>query len=168
MEINFELTEEDFIKFNLYHMENSPSQKKLYLSLRFALPLLCAVPIYLIETGVFRQSGLSWLTISILFAAGWIFFYPKRHKHILRKQIKKLLHEGDNSSLFGKKTMLIDEKYIKIFDEHSSETILKNNIKSVKIYDDLILIYLSAITAHIIPIRNLDEATKKQLIKELD
>ncbi|KXL52853.1 hypothetical protein CLNEO_18760 [Anaerotignum neopropionicum] len=168
MEIKFELTEEDYIKFNLYHMENSPSQKKLHRSLRYALPLLFTFPIYFIGSGVLKQPSLYWLIISILFFVVWIFYYPKRYKSSIRKQAQKLLREGDNSSYFGKKTMLIDENSIKIFDELSSKTISKNSIKSIKIYDDLILIYLSAVTAHIIPTRNLDETTKNQLIKELD
>lgn len=29
MEVNFEVKKEDYIKFNLYHAENSPSQKKI-------------------------------------------------------------------------------------------------------------------------------------------
>ena len=28
MEVNFEVTKEDYIKFNLYHVQNLPSQKK--------------------------------------------------------------------------------------------------------------------------------------------
>lgn len=78
-----------------------------------------------------------------------------------------MLKEGDDSSLFGKKTMLIDENDIKVYSESTSETISKKSIKAVKVYDDMILIYLSGITAHIIPTRYLSDEYKNSLIKEL-
>lgn len=167
MEINYELTEEDYIKFNLYHIQNSPSQKKIYLFIRFVLPVIFALPIYFIGTGVFQQPRIYWLIIAILFAAGWPIAYPKRHKKMVEKQTKKLLHEGDNSSFFGKKTMSIDKSCIKIIGEHTSQTISRENIKTIKIFDNLVILYLSAVSAQLIPTGNLNGETKKQLLNEL-
>lgn len=167
MEIKFELTEEDYIKFNLYHIQNSPSQKKIYLLIRFALPVALAMLIYFIGTGIFMQSSIYWLILATLFAVGWIIAYPKRHKKIVEKQTKKLLHEGDNSSFFCEKTIVIDENLIHIYDEQTTETISRNTIKAIKVFDDLIVLYLSAVSAQLIPTGNLDEETKKQLFNKL-
>lgn len=168
IEVKFEITEDDYIKFNLYHIENSPSQKRTYNLLRYVIGLLFAIPIYAIGTGLFKQPSSYWIVIAILFALVWIIEYPKRYKKSIRKQTKKMLQEGDNSSIFGKKTMLIDENNIKVFGEFTSETISKKSIKTIKIYDDMILIYLSGFTAQIIPTRYLDDESKKYLLKELD
>ncbi|NMM62023.1 hypothetical protein HBE96_04820 [Clostridium sp. P21] len=35
IEFNFEVTEEDYVKFSLYHIENSPEHKRLYNMLRY-------------------------------------------------------------------------------------------------------------------------------------
>lgn len=75
-----------------------------------------------------------------------------------------MLREGDNSSIFGEKIMSVDENSINILDEFSSETISRNNIKDVKVYSDMIVIYLSSITAHIIPTRYLDDESGEFLI----
>lgn len=168
IEFNFEITEEDYIKFNVYHVENSPSQKRTYNLLRYAIPLIFSVPIYAIGTSIFKQPESYWMAIAILFVAGWIIIFPKQYKKIIRKQTEKLLQEGDNSSIFGKKTMKIDGKNVQVFDAFSSETISKENIKNIKIYEDMILLYLSAVTAQIIPTRGLKEEEKKALLKELD
>lgn len=167
MEFNFEVTEEDYIKFNLYHYENSPLQKRTYNLLRYLVPLLASAPIYAIGTSILKQPKIYWIVIAVLFIAVWIITYPNQYKKLLIKQTKKMLKEGDNSSLFGKKTMLIDENNIKVYSESTSETVSRKSIKAVKVYDDMILIYLSGITAHIIPRRYLNDESKNSLIKEL-
>ncbi len=88
--------------------------------------------------------------------------YPKQYKKLIKRTTKKLLQEGDNSSIFGRKILVIDEDNIKFLGEHISETISRESIKSVKVYDDMILIYLSGITAKIIPTRYLNEDSKKK------
>jgi hypothetical protein len=55
MEIKFEITEDDYIRFNLHHVENSKSHKRTYNILRFAIPLLFSVPIYAVGINVFKQ-----------------------------------------------------------------------------------------------------------------
>ncbi|QNO15354.1 YcxB family protein [Alkalicella caledoniensis] len=167
MELMFEITEEDYIKFNMHHLENSPSQKKTFNLLRYIIPLLFSLPIYVIGTSLLKQPETYWIIIAVLFSAGWIIMYPNQYKRLIKQQTKKLLQEGDNSSIFGKKVMTINEKDIIVVSENSSEITSKENIKEVKIYDDMILIYLSGITAHIIPSRYLDEETKKELLEEL-
>ncbi|MPW26141.1 YcxB family protein [Alkalibaculum sp. M08DMB] len=166
MEIEFEITEDDYIKFNLYHIENSPSQKKTYNFLRYAIPLLFSIPIYAIGTSLFKQPSSYWIIISILFALIWVITYPNQYKKLVRKQTKKILQEGD-TSIFGKKTMLIDDNNIKVFSEFTSKTISKKSIKTIKVYDDMILIYLSGFTAQIIPTRYLNDESNKYLMKEL-
>lgn len=168
IEVKFEITEEDYIKFNLYHIENSPSQKKIYNLLRYVMPIAFTIPIYAIGTGLFKQPSSYWIVMATLFALAWIIKYPNRYKKSISKRTKKLLQEGDNSSIFGKKTMTIDENNIKVFSEFTSETTSRKSIKTIKVYDDMILIYLSGFTAIIIPTRCLNDETKEYLMKELD
>ncbi|SEO05979.1 hypothetical protein SAMN04488134_103251 [Amphibacillus marinus] len=168
MEFKFEITEEDYLQFNLYHSENSPSQKKLVRVLRWVIPIVFASIIYYVGTAVFHQPSLYWLIISLLFSGAWIIWYPRFYKKQLKKQVSKMLSEGDNSALFGEKTMVIEGNEIKVFDKYASTTVVKENIKAINYYDDMIIIYLSSITAQIIPTRNLVKDEQKQLITYLD
>lgn len=167
MEINFEVTKEDYIKFNLYHVGNSPSQKKNLNLLRYGIPVLFCLPIYFIGTNLFKQPSIYWTIIAILFSAIWMVTYPKQYKALIKKETEKLINEGDNSEIFGKKNMIIDDETITIYNKSSSERISKNAIKDVKIYDDIIVIYTSAITAHIVPTRYLDKDLKDNFIKKV-
>ncbi|WP_246169751.1 YcxB family protein [Alkalibaculum sporogenes] len=136
--------------------------------LRYAVPLLFSVPIYAIGTSLFRQPQIYWLAIAILFVIIWMISYPKQYIKLIKRTTKKLLQEGDNSSIFGEKTLLIDEYNITVKGEHTTETISRESIKSVKVYDDMILLYLSGISAQIIPTRYLNAQSKKSLMDELD
>lgn len=167
MDINYELTEEDYVLFNLYHNEQSPSQKRLYWTMRYILPALFVVPIYFIGTRVFNQAGIYWAIIALVFVVGWALYYPKEHKKLIRKQVLKMLREGDNSSFFSEKSLSVQGETITIVDADSTHTLTKESIKSVKVYDEMIILYVSAVSAHIIPTRYIDGETRGKLLELL-
>lgn len=155
MTINYELSEEDYIKFNVHHIEDSPSQMKLFWVLRVLLPLLCAVAIYSIGTALFEESHVYWSIIAIGFFIVWVLYYPAQHKKMIASQTKKMLSEGDNTSLFGKKTLTVKDTLMTVTGENEQEQFKIESIKKIKQLDDLIVIYNSSVSAIIIPIRDL-------------
>ena len=167
MEIKYELLEEDYIKFNLYHMENSSSNKSTYYTLKFLLPIIAGAVMFTIGSFLFDQPKLYWGIVAILFISIWILRFKNIFERIIKKSVKKMLKEGDNSSMLCEYTMTVNDEDIHIIGKHSSETISRSGIKDVKVYDDLILIYVSSVQAHIIPTRYLTDHTKAELLKEL-
>lgn len=167
MEINYEVKEEDYIKFNIHHARNLNFHKKTYLIIKYLLPLFCAIAIFFIGQGLFKQPKFYWSVISILYISIWIIKFPKIYERLITKSSKEMLKSGDSSSILCKNKMIIDEKYIKVISEHSTEITSKEGIKEVKVYDDMVLIYLSGFTAHIVPTRYLSSETKEELLKEL-
>ena len=114
MEIHYMISEEDYIQFNLYHMAESPSMQKQFQMLRLYLPILMAVIIFLVGTQVLNQPSIYWMIVGVLYTAGWFVFYPRMHKKTLKKSVLKLAREGDNTSLFGDKTLVIEGEKIVI------------------------------------------------------
>jgi len=167
MEIKYEVTEEDYIKFNIYHAEHSQAHKKTYNMMKYLLPLICGVAVFFIGSNLFNQPKLYWGIIAVLFILLWIYRFQKIYERIIRKSAKAMLKDGDNSSMICKNTMIIEENDIKVISEHSTEITAKEGIKELRVYDDMILIYLSGFTAHIVPTRYLTEETKEELLKEL-
>lgn len=135
--------------------------------MRYVVPLLFSIPIYAIGTVLFKQPELYWIIVAIAFVLYWMITYPKKHKRLVKKQIGKMLEEGDNSSLFGQKTILFNEDTIEIIGENTSEKFAKSSIKNIKEYEDMILLYVSGISAQIIPTRYLNEESKKFLLNEI-
>lgn len=132
------------------------------------LPALCGIIIYVTGPSLFKQPKLYWGIISILFILIWVVGFPKKYKKIIRKSAESMLKDGDNSSMICKNTMIIEEIVIKVISEYSTEITSKEGIKEVRVYDDMILIYLSGFTAHIVPTRYLTKETKEELLEELD
>ncbi|MFO8068413.1 MAG: YcxB family protein [Alkalibacterium sp.] len=155
MTIDYELSEEDFIQFKLHLIEESPSQKKMFWVLRILLPLLFAVVIYSVGTALFNQLFIYWSIIAIGFFIVWVIYYPTQHKKILLKQTRKLVSEKDNSSLFGKKTLTINDDVITVTGENEQVQINRENIKTIKDYKEMIVLYNSSVSAIIIPKKNL-------------
>ena len=167
MKINFEITKDDYINFNLYHLENSKSHKNTFNILRYVIPIIFSIPIYFIGGGILNQPSIYWIIVSIIFSIIWILTYPKQYKKLIVKQTDKMLSEGDNSSIFGSKSLEIVDGTIVVKGDFISEIVSLESIKDIKVYEDMILIYISGFVAHIIPRKYLDKDTEKEFIKEL-
>ncbi|WP_083432792.1 YcxB family protein [Alkalibacterium sp. 20] len=125
--------------------------------MRFLLPILCLPVIYFSGTLLFNQPGIYCIIIALLFYVYWIYSYPKQHKNTIKKQSAKLLNEGDNSSFFGKKRMDIVEDKLILTEDNATMTLSKDRVKDSKEYDDMSILYLSAVSAYIIPKRYLND-----------
>lgn len=158
MEIRYTITEEDYIQFNLYHIEESASLRKQFQMLRLYLPLLMAVVIFLVGTQVLKQPALYWVVVAVLYAVGWFVIYPRLYKKSIRKNVVKMAREGDNTSVFGDKTLEIAGDKITISGQDTTEIIDKTAIKEIKQKNDLLILYNSSVSAHIIPTRYLTES----------
>lgn len=167
MTFDFEITKEDYINFNLHHLNDSPAQKMNYSILRYLIPILFSIPIFLISTIALNQPSILGISIAVAFVAVWIYVYPKRYKKVVAKQAEKLLEEADDTQILGKRTMEIEGDIIKVFNMSSADVTLKENIKDIKVYEDMILIYLSEVAAQIVPTRNLNKEEKTRLLSEL-
>lgn len=67
MKIDFKITKDDYISFNLHHLENSKSQKSTFNILRYAVPIILSIPIYFTGTGIFNQPSIYWIIVAIVF-----------------------------------------------------------------------------------------------------
>lgn len=167
MEIKYELLEDDYIKFNLYHLRNSSTYKKQVFIMKYIVNTVLAFSIFCIGSFVLNQSMLFWFLISISFLIIQIKTTEKQNEKREIKQIKKFLKEGENKFIFGKKILKIDNEKIYIKSELLEEIKNKKSIIDIKVYDDLILLYDSSITAEIIPKRYLEKYEIEELLNVL-
>ena len=91
MKIDFKITKDDYISFNLHHLENSKSQKSTFNILRYAAPIILSIPIYFTGTGIFNQPSIYWIIVAIVFLVIWILTYPKQYKKLVAKETDKLI-----------------------------------------------------------------------------
>ncbi|WP_208559752.1 YcxB family protein [Marinilactibacillus kalidii] len=157
MIIEYEIEEEDYISFNYQHTLNSPTNKKALKQLRFGLAILVIPIAYFTGTLLFKQPSLYWVIISLGLSLYLLYAYPKMYNKAIKKQLSKLVNEGDNSSYFGKKKLEILDNQLILTDEASTSKLMKGKIKEIKEYDDIIVLYTSSVSAYIIPKRYLNQ-----------
>ena len=94
MDIKFSITLDNYIDFNLYHMEHSKSMKKVFIMLKYILPLvfvICGCALYYLLSNGENISGYFYI---LLCGIVYNLIFSKIYKKEIRKGIVKLVNEG--------------------------------------------------------------------------
>jgi hypothetical protein len=165
MKIRYDNTIEDMIAFNRYHIAHSPalwSQRAVYAFVAWGLPAVL-VPVLLLTVaaaaleGIAIERSVAIVVIFALVAVGslvivlWARRIRRRISGTIDGQVRRLYGEGENKGVLTTHeleltgTSLIERT---IF----GETITKfEAVERVVDAGDFILIYLTALSAHVIP-----------------
>lgn len=150
MTIEYDLTKQDYIDFNISHMKNSKAMKKSMLLQRFLIPVVYLIlPVFL--KNVTRMPLWYWYSVFIIFSLIWIICYPKMIEKSLIKKASKLIDEGKATGIVGHHCLTYTNEGI-VDKTEFSET-KYNSYERVVEADNLILIYVSSVMAYIIPLR---------------
>lgn len=166
MKISYKLTEQDYIDFNIYHMNTSETLKKSILIQRLIGPLLFLIGIFVVN----KISDIPlwyWSGIFIITGLLWFIFYPKRIEKRFRKQVLKMLSEGQNKDLFTESTLSVNEDGIIHLNSYKEINIKWNTVNRIEITAHHIFIYDSAISAIIIPLSAFSTKDEEEKFIEL-
>jgi hypothetical protein len=156
MTLNYDVTAEDFIAFNLYHFRHSPALQRQILITRITLSLLVIGLtlglVYILD----RDKQLSLFALFAAVIGGALFFliYPRLIEPNLRKQLEKMLHEGKNDGVIGQQTLALTPEGIINGTPTGEQKIFWPAVEKVAATAEHVFIYVSALSAAIIPRRN--------------
>ncbi|PAE37875.1 YcxB family protein [Bacillus sp. 7884-1] len=156
MVINYHLTEEDYLKFNMFHINNSESANKSLKTQRFATPFVYIIFAYIFANLAdipFLYALIPFLIVGIL----WVIFYPKYFQTRILSQTKKMIREGKNEGLLGEHTMTLSEDGIVDSNPNGETKVNWTGIIKLKEDDSNIYLYNSSVSAYIIPKRELKD-----------
>jgi hypothetical protein len=165
MEINYHLTEEDYLKFNMFHIKNSESANKSLKTQRYATPFVYIIFSYIFANLAdipFLYALVPFLLVGIL----WVIFYPKYFQSRILSQTKKMIREGKNEGLLGEHTMILRDDGI--VDSNPNGETRVNWSGIIKLLEDEsnLYVYNSSVSAYIIPKRDLtDVGVVREYIK---
>ncbi len=152
MELEFELTEEDYVNYHINHSKKSPSIKRSILIQRISGPVIFMIaPFFIIKSSEIPLWY--WITIFGLSSIGWLIFYPKYANWEIKRRVKKMLEEGSNENLFNRISLVLTEKGITGVSSIGESNISWDKIVSLEETKDYIYIYISSVSAHIVPKR---------------
>nr|WP_307992539.1 YcxB family protein [uncultured Niameybacter sp.] len=143
----YNLDEADYIDFNIYHVNNSKQVKKTLLVHRIVGALVIILGGYLYTHYKDVLSIVVYGTATIL----WGIFYPKLFFKSTKNNLKKMINEGTDMSLFKYREVVIND--VNIIEEIFPDESMKRWTKVIKIgeSDENIFIYVSDLEALIIP-----------------
>jgi hypothetical protein len=150
MTIDYDLTKQDYIDFNINYMNNSKSMKNSMLLQRFIIPVVyLALPLFLKQ--VTRIPIWYWYCVFIIFSLIWIIRYPKMIEKSVTKKVSKLIDEGKATGIVGHHRFTYTNEGIVDKTEFSETkySVFERVVES----DKHIFIYVSSVMAYIIPIR---------------
>lgn len=159
MELKYLLTEQDYINFNLFHIQNSKMATKALKIQRYTIPAL-----YLVLAYVFASIGdgsyILSFTIFTIFAILWLVLYPKFYYRTIIRNVKKMMKEGKNEGLLGEHIMILSSEGIVDKNTTGETKVAWTGIQEVKEDKDYLYLYNSSVSAYILPkreIHHLDE-----------
>jgi len=160
MNFEYQLNKEDLIDFNVFHITYSKSARRSLFLQRYILSLsFLVLPFFLRQ---FTNIPLVyWLAVFILLYVYWVAFYPKRLNKLVSKKISKMLAEGKNNSVVGAHNLTISEDGIVDRSEQTEAKTQYSTIENIVEDKKHIFIYVSANSAHIIPITIFENVDQK-------
>ncbi|MBU5592166.1 YcxB family protein [Clostridium sp. MSJ-4] len=161
MKIDYELTKEDYINFNIYHMDHSETMRRSLFIQRYIISLIFLIVPFVV-TGSSDIPLWYWLSIFIIIFVLWVAFYPRYIKWMIKRRLTKMLQEGKNAGLLGKGSIsLTEEGIVKTSDSDDAKTSWSTVEKIIET-KELVIIYISAVSAYIIPIKAFNNNTHKE------
>lgn len=156
MELKYSITEEDYIRFNLFHIKNSTTSMRTLKIQQILIPILY-IAVAFVLAGLTEGSLVVWLSIFLVMGILWFIFYPKYfYSHILR-QVRKMLKEGKSEGLLGEHLLVLSDEGIL---ETTSKGEMKANWVSLEKFTEdehSFYLYNTALSACIIPKRELED-----------
>ncbi len=166
MKIKYNLTENDYINFNICHMRNSKELRKTIMINRFLVSLIFLLMPFILYN-ISDIPFLYWTITFILVYILWVSLYEKYVYRINRKRIKRMLEEKNNDGLIGERILEIDEENIKITNNSGESKFPIKSIKDIIEDEEYIFIYINSVSAIIIPLEVFKDKEDKERFKNL-
>lgn len=156
MEIKYNLTEDDYVYFNMYHIKHSKTAMKMLNLQRYLTPVFFIIVSILLSQISEIPFLLSFSVFSVI-GVLWFIYYPKYYEHFLVKQVKKMFHEGKNDGLLGEHFLILKEEGLVETTSNGETRADWASIENFKEDKDYFFLYNSSISAYIIPKRSIEK-----------
>ena len=165
MKITYELTENDYLHFNLFHIKNSSTGQKALGIQRILSPIMFVIIAGLFSTITDTPFFIMFIPMFII-AILWFFFYPKYFYNSIIRQSKKMIKEGKNNGLLGEHTMTLTDEGISDLNQKGETKVKWSGIEMFKEDDEYFYLYNSSVSSYILPKRALsDEAEFRKMVR---
>jgi len=146
MNIEYNVTEDDFINFNFFHRDLSEKWRRFMLIMN----ALCAVLLCMFF--VIALNGIVSTAFGIAAGLAWFYLFPRYEKRLTGKSIKKHIQEGKSSEFIGLQKLTLHDNFIESANSVSSATIPYANVERIGFGYNCIFVYARSAKPLIIPV----------------
>lgn len=160
MKLEYNLIKDDYIAFNMHHIETSPTIRKTLLIQQYGVALVFLVIPYFFS----RISGTPMLLSYIVYGAvflAWILYYPKYFMAVTKRRTLKMIDEGDNSSIYGMQSITLTDKGIEQESNTGESRTAWHAIERIDETREYIYIYIGTMNAYLVPNRAFDDDAQR-------
>ncbi|MEN0658102.1 YcxB family protein [Caldifermentibacillus hisashii] len=154
MEIKYNVSEEDYLNFNKFHIGTSKTFKRALFVQRIIGPI-----IFIVFSFIFSKMGdisfLSLLIPFIILSILWFIFYPKYFYKSVIRNTKKVLKEGKVGGFLGEHMMALTDEGIVDSTATEQTKVSWAGIQSFKEDEHNLYLYNSSVSAYILPKKEL-------------
>ncbi len=151
IKIHYSTTENDYIRFNIYHYTHSPSIKRTRQLLRFVFPL----PFVLL----FAHTSTGWpfntVVQAIIFYVAFVLIFSLldlvHTNYMMRRTIRKMMKEGCHNEFIGDFSMELADNVLRETGSGHILEVAYDRIDRIAHDGNLSYIYIGAVTASILP-----------------
>lgn len=151
MKIEYTLTHDDYVHYNIYYYQNAPSLRYTRLLWQYVFPLFIALPCAAIFRGAGYPRGM-WLAVGCalyaLFACAWPWFQRRSIRRIARRMLKNSAQAAD---VTGRFSLELTATGLREEGNGRATEIAYAGIERIAHDRDRRYIFTGAVTAHIVP-----------------
>lgn len=164
MRLRYGVSQEDFVFFQLYHAEHSPSMRRTWSIARWGVPIVSlamTLPVVKADAAVAPLVG--WA----IFSAGFVLFAPRFNAAILARHARRMLREGANRGILGEHELELTPDRLVERTPYGEHAVQHRAIERIAEADGYTIIYVGSLAGHIIPHSSVTEGHVGSFIAEL-
>jgi Ca2+/Na+ antiporter len=170
MDLEYDITVEDYIAFSIYLFRNSPAMKRQVKTWQL-VTLFLAIGIFLMAIYNYVMLGEHLVLILIIFSIMVVlymfFYYPRSIENNLRRQIPKMLRESENDDTVGRQKLSITPESMIGKGLKSEVKMLWDSLVKICVTANHIFIYVGAMKAAVIPQTAFPDSAKRDEFLQL-
>ncbi len=148
MRIQYEVTKQDYIAFNINFVDTSKVMRRSIFIRRFFYPVFFLAAASLLES-VFNVPIAFLLVVVAVMSAVWVLYYVKWFKRSVVKKVEKMLDSGKITGLIGSHELELGEGHLT--DTTRESYTRYESVEKIIATETHIFVYVSQVMAYIIP-----------------
>lgn len=162
MKFEFDLNEDDYLKFNISNMNNSNTLRKNLLIHKYSVPI-CWIILTFLWGEISSVPALIWLITFGFISIIWICCFRKYAEFKTTWYSKRELKNKNGGLYIGRRTVEINNDQLYTTSEYIQNSVNLRDTEKIIVEKEYVYVYISQISAIIIPLRIFKDNKEKDV-----